>query len=482
LRLSPYRDFLREPEQWPECHILLGAREGDNAAELLRELEREFPGGAHVQMLGEMDLSTESERRRLMSFLHGQPQLRAIENVDDARVLNLVGGYPRIISRWTADDARETVQTFDGLERLAQEANEFRYRDLEKLLLGLEGDCRTLAVRIVLIPPAEDADIWRAVRPIILAGLDPNALDDLKLANILESDTEAPKFGHPKRRDAARAFFDMRRREAVRTEAKGLIFALARSVTAIDASAFPYATALVGLRDEVRRQSLGSLPLALCEAALHISGERLPSSDSLIEGAREARRSSEPGVGTILAVALYDALHLATEEDDLARRDALLDELRALARAYPNDAAVRERLAMGLFNTLIYAKAEDDLTRRDALLDELRALARPYPDYAAVRKHLAMGLFNTLNDAKAENDLARRDALLDELRTLVRALRDDAAVRERLAMGMRNALNDAIAKDLVRPDPLPDELRARLGPMPMTPPCASRWPRACSTR
>jgi hypothetical protein len=31
-----FRDFLREPEQWPECHILLGTREGGNAAELLR--------------------------------------------------------------------------------------------------------------------------------------------------------------------------------------------------------------------------------------------------------------------------------------------------------------------------------------------------------------------------------------------------------------------------------------------------------------
>jgi len=30
-------------------------------------------------------------------------------------------------------------------------------------------------------------------------------------------------------------------------------------------------------------------------------------------------------------------------EDDLARRDALLGELRALARTHPNDAAVRER-------------------------------------------------------------------------------------------------------------------------------------------
>ena len=45
----------------------------------------------------------------------------------------------------------------------------------------------------------------------------------------------------------------------------------------------------------------------------------------------------------------------------------------------------RDQLARGLFNTLYCAKAEDDLARRDNLLDELRALARSYSDDAAVR-------------------------------------------------------------------------------------------------
>ena len=85
---------------------------------------------------------------------------------------------------------------------------------------------------------------------------------------------------------------------------------------------------------------------------------------------------------------------------------------------------------MGLVNTRDDAKAEDDLTRRDGLLDELRGLARAFPDDAAVREELAGGLFNTLTDAKAEDDLARRDALLDELRALARAFPEDAAVRE----------------------------------------------------
>ena len=94
----------------------------------------------------------------------------------------------------------------------------------------------------------------------------------------------------------------------------------------------------------------------------------------------------EPSVGLLLATALRNALIDAKTEGHLARRDALLDELRALARAYPDDVAMREQLARGLLNTLNHTKAEGDLARRDALLGELRALARTRPNDAAVRE------------------------------------------------------------------------------------------------
>jgi hypothetical protein len=41
-------------------------------------------------------------------------------------------------------------------------------------------------------------------------------------------------------------------------------------------------------------------------------------------------------------------------EEFLARRNAVLDQLRALARAYPDDAAVREILARWLARTRSY--------------------------------------------------------------------------------------------------------------------------------
>ena len=51
---------------------------------------------------------------------------------------------------------------------------------------------------------------------------------------------------------------------------------------------------------------------------------------------------------------------------------------------HPDDSAVRDHLAASLFNTLFHAKSEGNL----ALRDELRALARTYPDDAAVRELL----------------------------------------------------------------------------------------------
>jgi hypothetical protein len=375
-QVSILRDFLREPDEWPCCHIFLGARDGTDAASRLDELKREYPGVATLYRLGELDLSAASEQRRMVTYL--RERVAGIWNVGDDRVVELVDGYPRVISRWVADDARETAQTLEGLQLLVRESIEFRYSDLEKLLLGLDGDGRKLAVRLALVPLAEDAGAWPALRPIMMADVEADALDDLRIASVLQEDSEAPRFGHAKRRDAARSFLETHRRETVRAEAGRLALALARCITVIDETKVSYATALRGLSSV--RTYLGPVSQALCQAATRLLGEKWDAPDALLAGARQARTAREPGIAFVLASCLFNTLIDAKAEDDLPRRDALLDELRALSAANPADAAVREQLAKGLFNTLIDAKAEDDLPRRDALLDELRALAAAHPD------------------------------------------------------------------------------------------------------
>src|SRR5208283_2675645 len=163
-------------------------------------------------------LSADAEGRRMVTFL--RERVAGIWNLDDDRVLHLVDGYPRVIARWIAEDAHDSARTLEGLQRLVQESIEFRYSDLEKLLRGLGDHGRKLAVRIVLVPLAEDADAWPVLQPIVMADLDPNVLDDLRLANVLQKHDEAPRFGHPKRRDAARSFLATQRPETVRVEVR----------------------------------------------------------------------------------------------------------------------------------------------------------------------------------------------------------------------------------------------------------------------
>jgi hypothetical protein len=128
------------------------------------------------------------------------------------------------------------------------------------------------------------------------------------------------------------------------------------------------------------------------------------------------------------------------------RRDALLDELRALARTYPDDVALRERLARSLFNSL-YQTTGDDRVRRDPMLGELRALARTYPDDAAVREQLACGLSHALLYENAYYYPAHRNALLDELRALARTFPDDVAVHDKLERSLDQTGNDHGRRD-----------------------------------
>jgi hypothetical protein len=367
-QLNTFRDFLREPEQWPNCHFLLGARAGSKAADLLKDLEAEYPSGVQVHKLGEMDLADTAERWRLIGYLRVQPELRALENISDDRVIELIAGYPRVINRWTAEDARDSARTFDGLEQLAKDANAFRYRDLEKLLLDLDGDRRKLAVRVALVPLAEDANAWGTLEPVILGDVAPDTLDELKNSNIFDREAEPPKFGHPTRRDAARAFLDAHWPEVVKVEAEGLIVALARSVAADGETTRHCCEALVSLHDVAEQRHLGRLSLGLCEAALGLLDKRVRSPNALIEGAREAWRLREPGVGFLLASALSNGVFFAKFDGDLARRDAFLDEYLILGPAYCDDASVRGELARGLANEIASAEEENNPARSQALL------------------------------------------------------------------------------------------------------------------
>jgi hypothetical protein len=202
----------------------------------------------------------------------------------------------------------------------------------------------------------------------------------------------------------------------VRSEAEDLVLALAQSITTLDPSKIPYAAALRNLQAFTREQELGALPLALCDSATRLFRERVPSPTALIEGALQARESHIRGVGFLLATALYGTLNDTKEEDHPGLRDALLNELRDLAKVYGEDPAVCRPLAAALFRMLMDAIANQDTFRRDAYLDEMSMLVQVHPADAYVRLPLAGGLFNALNANEANPDQIHADPLVDRLR------------------------------------------------------------------
>jgi hypothetical protein len=443
--------FLSHADDWPDCHVFLALRPDDPAYEVVETLARAHPA-AQLYLLHEMNLDEPDERHRLLNFLH--EQVPATERTSQSTVIDLIGGYPGVIYRWTSEDQASQMTSGLDLRRVADDAQNYRFHELESLLRVLQGDQATLAIRVALVPV-----VAAPLRNFVIAGLSEDAADDLKLGKVLES-ADPPSYGHLKRLEAARAWLLGNRPAAVRGEGTVLISRLAQSVTDLDARHMFSAAALRELANVAHDKDWGAVAVALCQAASSLL-DHSASASAMISGARTARSLQSFDAAPLLAIGLANTLAYAKAEEDLPRRDALLDELRALSAAYPAEAAVREPLANGLFNTLIHAKAAEDLPRRDALLDELRALSAAYPAEAAVREWLAMGLVNTLNDAKAEEDLPRRDALLDELRALHAAYPAEAAVREWLAKGLFNTLNHAKAEeDLPRRDALLDELRA----------------------
>ena len=449
--------FIRHLEDWPHCHVFLALRPEEPAYGTVQKLVASLAGPVELYPLQPMQLANSAERARLIRYV--QRDVAAAARTDDQTLLDLVDGYPGVLYQWTNDYQRTHMRTGADLARVAADAQAYRFSELDDVLPKLAGDQRKLAIRLALLPLG-GGPVWSAIKAEVLDALNAGLIDDLGDANVLES-IDPPDFGHAKRWETARAWFLDHRRNGVKDEAAALIPRLAAPIRDAAPATEPHASVLSSLLPAARDLGLDDLPLALCQSAASMFQAYDEADDALLRGAEKAKAPQLRALAPLLAIALVNTLNHAKDEQDLARRDGLLAELRVLASAHPEDAAVREQLAMGLFNTLYHAKDEQDLARRDGLLAELRALASAHPEDAAVREQLARGLFNTLVWAKDEQDLARRDGLLDELRALAGAHPEDAAVRERLAMGLFNTLYHAKdEQDLARRDRLLDELRA----------------------
>jgi len=331
--------------------------------------------------------------------------------------------------------------------------------------------------------PRLDRDSWDVHRCALLDNLDNNLVFALQDKNLLES-YDYPNFGHETRHVSARHYLLEKYLPQVKYETEALMFRLAsefqRKLSFEPTQ--PSMAALASFRDFAREFQLSDAARSLGEIAKSFYKEddfdaglilragslairkvgavrdlvlmgtlnsiaRTIKEHKLEACLQELRKRQQLSEGRhMLAYVLMVALE-TKEQNKFDNRDVLLEELRELQQAWPDDDDIRRILAERLLKMLDAAKAENDLEQRDALFDELHGLQQGWLDNEGLRDALACSLFSALREAKEENNLHRRDKLLKELRKLEQAWPNDSNVREQLARGLGYTVKSAAAEN-----------------------------------
>ncbi len=326
--------FLRNPDRWPPCHILAAVRdEGNPLPAPVRGILRDHRGPAEEMALGGMDLGDAGERDRLTHLL--RVEIPGAGDVADERLLALVGDHPGVLHQWR----NQSPPDEPALARVAAEAHAGRFRDVERALDTLDDSLLALAIRLMLAP-LDDHPLDSRFATVVLGGRPATGLERLKRAGVLDSLTP-PSFGHPKRLETAIRWTDAERRLPLRAHLPGLAADLARPLRGTSPDGAPFAAALAALGPHCRNRGA---PLA---EALSMAAASLFGRPTALPVAGLAPAAIPPDTAALMSMGLFNTLVHAKDEGDTTRRDAQLDELRALAAAHPGEpivATIAERL------------------------------------------------------------------------------------------------------------------------------------------
>jgi hypothetical protein len=212
--------FLSHLDDWPSCHIFLGLRPKDPAWKKVNELNDASPE-AEIYELPPMNLEDSGTRYLFVESL--RDQLTNLKTVTDAQLLQLVNGFPGVVSRWLSASNRSKMTSFSDLRMVADEAQRYKYFEFDQLLPPCSTNERKLAVRLALFPNLDSED-WTTYKDIILEGIDDELLPALQDKKVLEEDYG---YGHETRHAAARRWFLEHLRAQTEYEASALMFRLA---------------------------------------------------------------------------------------------------------------------------------------------------------------------------------------------------------------------------------------------------------------
>ncbi len=465
--IAATRSLLSHTRARPGCHVVLGvtAHEPFDQESRLRLIGTAGGPRTAARELSPLDLRDPTEQRRLADYLASR--VPAAGEVGQATTLELLGGLPSVLHRWL--EARpETPEEF---VRLADDARRGAYPELRpRFLEQCQERVRTagLLAGLAILPRINDDEIWRTLSPVLLDGVEDDAVQALRARGVLEAAegfADVPAYGHETRHDAARRIWlndDSVLQAMARSEVKHLVPRLAERVRDSGWESYLFAAALGAVHEHREELQLKGELLTVCAcAASLLPSWSVPAGSHPVRGKASQTARRCPGAAALVGLALANAVCSTDPAQDRAARDDLLDELRRLREAHRDNESIRELLAVALAGGARTAFREGDLSRRDALLKELGRLCTGHPRDAAVCEHLGEALADSVSQACRLKDRTSRDALLKGLRALCAEHPGDTMVREHLAAALVTGVDEACDEaDRTCRDSLIDELRA----------------------
>ena len=297
--------FLKHREDWPQTHVLLAIRHpelestqaSDQALRRARDLCT-ISRAARLYELPSMDQGNVDEGRRIVSYVRNA--VPAARDETDAMILESIDGYPGVLDFWLND--RTEMRTPQDLRNEAANAHALRYLELDRLLDGLDGEQRSFAARLALLPRLEPY-VWPIFRDLLLIDQSDAYFHALIDEGVL-IDESFPAYGHDTRHTAARRWFLENQRSMFRRTSEEIIASLASKITGFNNASVSSYIALAGCSQVAQPMGLSEISRCLCWAALAAFGEEEDiyklDFDRLYPQAVQLNRSFAPLIGGAL--------------------------------------------------------------------------------------------------------------------------------------------------------------------------------------
>jgi tetratricopeptide (TPR) repeat protein len=218
--------FLKHSESWSCAHIIVTIRNPELISlgaheELMRRVRSlcRISPSARLLELAPIELSDASEGERLCAFV--KTSIPAAKGVSAERILDLVDGFPGVLSFWTNTYNSTGMRQYADLRTQAANAHVLRYLELEQQLEAVKDPVWLRSLMILACLPRLTADTWALVSSTLPDVAEPTLPDMADSGLVLNE--QFPTYGHDTRHEAAFRWFYENKRNALKKVASQIV-------------------------------------------------------------------------------------------------------------------------------------------------------------------------------------------------------------------------------------------------------------------